>query len=65
MIAALPQIQPVLAAPVSAGTADVPGVGLGLAIVKTCVEACQGSLTLRNRQPRGFVAELRLVADGP
>jgi two-component system, OmpR family, sensor histidine kinase CpxA len=36
------------------------GVGLGLAIVKTCVEACGGSLTLRNRHPHGFAVEIRL-----
>lgn len=36
------------------------GTGLGLAIVRTCVDACRGRLTLRNRQPAGFEAEVRL-----
>jgi two-component system sensor histidine kinase CpxA len=30
------------------------GTGLGLAIVKTCVEACQGKVTARNREPSGL-----------
>ncbi|NOT61014.1 MAG: HAMP domain-containing histidine kinase [Acidobacteria bacterium] len=30
------------------------GAGLGLAIVKSCIEACQGSVTARNRQPHGL-----------
>jgi two-component system sensor histidine kinase CpxA len=36
------------------------GVGLGLAIVKTCIEACRGTVTCRNRSPRGFAVEIRL-----
>ncbi|HEY9776813.1 MAG TPA: HAMP domain-containing sensor histidine kinase [Planktothrix sp.] len=36
------------------------GVGLGLAIVKTCVEACEGVVHVRNRQPRGLEVELCL-----
>lgn len=36
------------------------GTGLGLAIVRTCVDACQGRLSLRNRLPVGFEAEIRL-----
>lgn len=36
------------------------GVGLGLAIVKTCVEACDGTVTCRNRQPTGLAVTLRL-----
>ncbi len=36
------------------------GVGLGLAIVKTCIEACNGSLSFRNRKPKGFEVEVRL-----
>ena len=36
------------------------GAGLGLAIVKTCIEACGGSIVLSNRQPHGFVVEIRL-----
>jgi len=38
------------------------GVGLGLAIVKTCVEACGGSVTCRNRQPNGLEVTLLLPA---
>jgi len=36
------------------------GVGLGLAIVKTCIEACQGKVQARNRQPHGFEVTLTL-----
>jgi two-component system, OmpR family, sensor histidine kinase CpxA len=36
------------------------GVGLGLAIVKTCVEACQGTVSVRNIQPSGLQIEFRL-----
>ncbi len=36
------------------------GVGLGLAIVKSCVEACNGTLLLRNRPQGGFEVEIRL-----
>jgi two-component system sensor histidine kinase CpxA len=36
------------------------GFGLGLAIVKSCIEACQGSLAVRNNEPRGLAVELRL-----
>lgn len=44
-----------------ARTRESGGTGLGLAIVRTCVEACRGSLTFRNRTPSGFEAELRLI----
>jgi two-component system sensor histidine kinase CpxA len=37
------------------------GVGLGLAIVKTCVEACQGVVRCRNRQPSGLEVEIELA----
>lgn len=36
------------------------GSGLGLAIVKTCVEACQGTVTARNRLPNGLEIILTL-----
>ncbi|MBX3732649.1 MAG: HAMP domain-containing histidine kinase [Verrucomicrobiae bacterium] len=36
------------------------GAGLGLAIVRTCVEACRGRVSYRNREPSGFEAVLRL-----
>ena len=41
-------------------TSATGGVGLGLAIVKSCVEACQGRVTLRNLRPHGLEAEIRL-----
>ena len=41
---------------------DTGGVGLGLAIVKTCVEACQGTVTARNRAPRGLEVQIVLKA---
>lgn len=47
--------------PDAARTREQGGVGLGLAIVKSCVDACRGKLVLRNRQPRGFEAEIRLA----
>ncbi len=46
--------------PDAARTREQGGVGLGLAIVKSCVEACRGKLTFRNREQRGFEAEIRL-----
>ena len=33
---------------------DTGGSGLGLAIVKTCIEACQGTVSARNRTPNGL-----------
>ena len=41
---------------------DMGGAGLGLAIVKSCVEACNGRVQCRNRQPAGFEVEIRLTA---
>ncbi|MEZ5399441.1 MAG: HAMP domain-containing sensor histidine kinase [Bryobacteraceae bacterium] len=41
---------------------DTGGVGLGLAIVKSCVEACGGAVTCRNRKPRGLEVAIRLEA---
>jgi two-component system sensor histidine kinase CpxA len=43
-------------------TQESGGVGLGLAIVKSCVEACHGTLRLRNRQPHGLEVEITLQA---
>jgi two-component system sensor histidine kinase CpxA len=37
--------------PETARTREGGGAGLGLAIVKSCVEACGGSVTVRNAQP--------------
>jgi two-component system sensor histidine kinase CpxA len=41
---------------------DTGGVGLGLAIVKTCVEACQGTVSARNRVPQGLEVQIVLKA---
>jgi two-component system sensor histidine kinase CpxA len=46
----------------SARTRETGGVGLGLAIVKRCVEACGGSILIRNAIPHGLVVELTLGA---
>jgi two-component system sensor histidine kinase CpxA len=43
-----------------ARTRETGGVGLGLTIVKTCLEACGGTVTCRNLQPRGFEVSLSL-----
>ncbi len=37
------------------------GTGLGLAIVKTCIDACQGQVSARNRQPSGLVVVISLT----
>ncbi|NOZ00829.1 MAG: HAMP domain-containing histidine kinase [Deltaproteobacteria bacterium] len=39
---------------------DTGGVGLGLAIVKTCVLACRGAVTARNRTDGGFAVAITL-----
>ncbi len=44
----------------SARTRSGGGVGLGLAIVKTCIEACEGEIHCRNRQPTGLEVEVSL-----
>ena len=36
------------------------GTGLGLAIARSSIEACEGSISCRNRQPRGFEAVVLL-----
>jgi two-component system sensor histidine kinase CpxA len=38
------------------------GTGLGLAIVKACVEACQGTVFAKNRQPSGLEVVITLNA---
>ena len=45
--------------PEEARTRETGGAGLGLAIVKTCVEACGGTVSCRNRQPRGLEVIMR------
>lgn len=39
---------------------DSGGVGLGMAIVKTCVAACKGTVSARNREPKGFAVTITL-----
>ncbi|MDU9050789.1 MAG: HAMP domain-containing sensor histidine kinase [Candidatus Electrothrix sp. Rat3] len=39
---------------------DSGGAGLGMAIVKTCVAACKGTVSARNREPNGFAVTIRL-----
>jgi two-component system sensor histidine kinase CpxA len=46
----------------SARTRETGGVGLGLSIVKRCVEACGGTVLLRNLAPHGLAVEMRLPA---
>jgi two-component system sensor histidine kinase CpxA len=41
-------------------TRETGGMGLGLAIVQTCVNSCGGSVTARNRLPRGLEVTLHL-----
>jgi two-component system, OmpR family, sensor histidine kinase CpxA len=48
--------------PESARSRDTGGAGLGLAIVKSCVEACGGSVSCRNREPSGFEVAILLAA---
>jgi two-component system sensor histidine kinase CpxA len=51
--------------PDSARTREAGGTGLGLAIVRTCVDACGGSVSARNRRPAGLEVVIRLVPGGP
>jgi two-component system sensor histidine kinase CpxA len=46
--------------PETARTRETGGTGLGLAIVKSCVEACGGSVAVRNAQPQGLQVEFEL-----
>ncbi len=43
---------------------ETGGTGLGLAIVKSCVEACGGSVSCRNRSPHGLEVEMIFPAAG-
>ena len=49
----------------AARTRESGGAGLGLAIVKSCIEACDGVVTARNRKPRGFEVTIALQASRP
>ena len=41
---------------------DTGGAGLGLAIVKTCIEGCGGTVSAKNREPRGLEVRVTLPA---
>lgn len=44
----------------AARTPQAGGTGLGLAIVKSSIETCGGTVSIRNREPKGLIVELRL-----
>jgi two-component system sensor histidine kinase CpxA len=46
--------------PESARTRETGGTGLGLAIVKSCIEACDGTVAVRNVQPSGLQVDFTL-----
>lgn len=48
--------------PEAARTRELGGVGLGLSIVRNAVVSCGGQVRFSNRTPRGFRAEILLVA---
>jgi len=46
--------------PETARTRETGGAGLGLAIVKSCIEACGGTVAVRNVKPSGLQVEFEL-----
>ena len=46
--------------PEAARTRETGGTGLGLAIVKSCIEACGGTVAVRNVKPTGLQVEFTL-----
>ena len=46
--------------PETARTREGGGAGLGLAIVKSCVEACGGSVAVKNVEPSGLELTMTL-----
>jgi two-component system sensor histidine kinase CpxA len=46
--------------PETARTRETGGAGLGLAIVKSCIEACGGSVAVRNVKPSGLEVEFNV-----
>ena len=46
--------------PEAARTRETGGAGLGLAIVKSCIEACGGTVAVRNVEPTGLQVEFTL-----
>ena len=59
---ALPRLFDAFYRPDDARSRETGGVGLGLAIVKSCVEACGGTVTARNRDEGGFAVEMKFQA---
>ena len=50
--------------PEAARSRETGGTGLGLAIVKSCIEACGGTVAVRNVQPTGLQVEFTLQRVG-
>lgn len=50
--------------PETARTRETGGTGLGLAIVKRSIEACDGVVRIRNRQPHGLTVEFVMNCRG-
>lgn len=50
----LPHIFDPFFRPEQARSRDTGGAGLGLSIVKSCIEACEGQVSCRNRKPTGL-----------
>jgi two-component system sensor histidine kinase CpxA len=51
--------------PETARTRETGGTGLGLAIVKSCIEACGGTVAVRNVKPSGLQVEFELPRAQP
>jgi len=51
--------------PETARTRETGGAGLGLAIVKSCIEACGGTVAVRNVKPSGLEVEFDLQRANP
>lgn len=58
---ALPRLFDPFFRPDTSRTQSTGGTGLGLAIVKTAVEACHGTVSVRNGSPHGLILEMALV----
>ena len=46
-------------------TRETGGVGLGLTIARTCLEACRGKISARNRTPSGLCVSISLEQGSP